>query len=101
MFCFFNSITLAQCEFNGRYYGGGVCELVPTEFKDIAVPYHHIKQEDKERLKSLFNSGEAIESIVRFVNKLTICDDYEAAQIQRFEEIRRELMERRIGRTVK
>ena len=101
VFCFFNSITLAQCEFNGRYYGGGVCELVPTEFKDIAVPYHHIKQEDKERLKSLFNSGEAIESIVRFVNKLTICDDYEAAQIQRFEEIRRELMERRIGRTVK
>ena len=35
VFCFYNSLTLAQCEFQGRYYGGGVSELVPTEFKKI------------------------------------------------------------------
>lgn len=96
VFCFFNSITLAQCEFNGRYYGGGVCELVPTEFKDIVVPYRQIGQEDKDRLKSLFKSEEPVENIVRFVNGLTICRDYETEQIHRFEEIRRVLMGRRI-----
>ena len=101
VFCFFNSITLAQCEFNGRYYGGGVCELVPTEFKDIIVPYRYIGQEDKERLKSLFNSEEPVETIVRFVNWLTVCKDYGDEQIQRFEDIRRVLMERRIGETRK
>lgn len=95
VFCFFNSITLAQCEFNGRYYGGGVCELVPTEFKDIVIPYRRIRQEDKERLKSIFQNGEPVENIVRFVNELTICRDYEAEQIYRFEEIRRVLMGRR------
>lgn len=97
VFCFFNSITLAQCEFNGRYYGGGVCELVPTEFKDIVVPYRHIDQKDKESLKTLFKSGEPVESIVKLVNKLTICKDYGVEQIRRFEEIRRVLMERRTG----
>lgn len=97
VFCFFNSITLAQCEFNGRYYGGGVCELVPTEFKDIAVPYYHIGWEDKERLKALFKKETPVEDIVGFVNELTICRDYEADQIHRFEEIRRVLMERRSG----
>lgn len=95
VFCFFNSITLAQCEFNGRYYGGGVCELVPTEFKDIVVPYRRIGQEDKERLKSMFKNREPVEDIVGFVNELTICRDYEAEQIYRFEEIRRILMGRR------
>ena len=95
VFCFFNSITLALCEFNGRYYGGGVCELVPTEFKNLVVPYRHIGQEDKERLKSMFKNGELVEDIVGFVNELTICRDYEAEQIYRFEEIRRVLAERR------
>ena len=99
VFCFFNSITLAQCEFNGRYYGGGVCELVPTEFKDIVVPYRYIGQEDKGRLKSMFKNAAPVKDIVGFVNELTICRDYEAEQINRFEKIRRVLMGRRIDET--
>lgn len=74
---------------------------MPTEFKDIIVPYRYIGQEDKERLKSLFNSEEPVETIVRFVNGLTVCKDYGDEQIQRFEDIRRVLMERRIGETRK
>jgi len=97
VFCFFNSITLAQCEFNGRYYGGGVCELVPTEFKDVVIPYRQIGWEDKEKLKSLFRRGGSVEGIVRLVNELTICRDYDDEQIHQFEEIRRVLMERRTG----
>lgn len=100
VFCFFNSITLAQCEFNGRYYGGGVCELVPTEFQDIVVPYCHIGQDYKERLKSLFKNGEQVDDIVRFVNELTICRDYDDEQIHRFEKIRKILMGRRIGKII-
>lgn len=95
VFCFFNSITLAQCEFNGRYYGGGVCELVPTEFKDLVLPYYRIENKDKEKLKFLFKSGEAVENIVQFVNRLTIGKYYGIEQIRRFEEMRRILMGRR------
>ena len=38
-FCFYNSLTLAQCEYYGRYYAGGVSELIPSEFKELAIPY--------------------------------------------------------------
>lgn len=33
-FCFYNSLTLTQCEYYGRYYAGGVSELTPSEFKN-------------------------------------------------------------------
>ncbi len=47
-------MTLAQCEFYGRCYGGGVRELVPSEFKKIVVPYREIEKADVERLKEMF-----------------------------------------------
>ena len=36
-FCFYNSLTLALCEYSGRFYGGGVGELVPSEFKQLSI----------------------------------------------------------------
>lgn len=96
VFCFFNSMTLAQCEFNGRYYGGGVCELVPAEFQNLSVPYRKISPRDVATLKTMFNKNDTVENIVAFVNERTICQDYTEEQIQEFEEIRRILMGRRI-----
>lgn len=39
IFSFYNSATLAFAELYGRYYGGGVLELTPNEFKTLPVPY--------------------------------------------------------------
>lgn len=36
---FYNSLTLLCAELRGRYYGGGVLELTPNEFKSLPLPY--------------------------------------------------------------
>lgn len=95
VFCFFNSMTLAQCEFNGRYYGGGVCELVPSEFKEIALPYRKIDPEDIELLVQMFNKKIPVNEVVKFVNSRTIDLDMDQKQIVCLETIRRRLIGRR------
>lgn len=37
--CFLNSITALSAELEGRHYGGGVLELVPSEIEKLIVPY--------------------------------------------------------------
>ncbi|NHM07612.1 N-6 DNA methylase [Flavobacterium sp. CYK-4] len=39
IYSFYNSLTLAYAELEGRYYGGGVLELTPNEFRILPVPY--------------------------------------------------------------
>lgn len=96
VFCFFNSMTLAECEYNGRYYGGGVSELVPSEFKKLTIPYRKINEEDILILKKLFEENVAVEKIVHFVNGKTIGIDLTEDKVQKFEEIRLKLIKRRI-----
>ena len=42
IYSFYNSLTLAFAELHGRYYGGGVLELTPNEFKKLPIPYLNI-----------------------------------------------------------
>jgi adenine-specific DNA methylase len=38
IYCFLNSLTALSAELEGRHYGGGVLELVPTEIEKLLVP---------------------------------------------------------------
>jgi adenine-specific DNA-methyltransferase len=38
VFCFVNSLTALAAELEGRHYGGGVLELVPSEIEKLLVP---------------------------------------------------------------
>lgn len=38
IYSFYNSLTLTFAELEGRYYGGGVLELTPQEFKKLPIP---------------------------------------------------------------
>lgn len=38
VYCFINPITAISAELNGRYYGGGVLELVPSEIEKLLIP---------------------------------------------------------------
>ena len=88
VFCFYNSMTLAQCEFYGRYYGGGVRELVPSEFKKIAIPYRKIEEGDVARLKELFQKKASALEIVSFVNSKTLRLEISEEIISKLEKIR-------------
>jgi len=38
IYCFLNALTALSAELEGRHYGGGVLELVPTEIEKLLVP---------------------------------------------------------------
>ena len=94
-FCFYNSLTLTMCELYGRYYAGGVLELTPSEFKQLAIPYRKICQEDITKLSEMFEKNEKVEKIISFVNSRTIEGDCQSQHIVQLDEMRRKLMERR------
>ena len=50
---YYNSITFAFTEINGRSYGGGVLELMPGEVGRIILP--KIENIDKQTSKELIN----------------------------------------------
>lgn len=96
-FCFYNSLTLTQCEFYGRYYAGGVCELTPSEFKRLSVPYRKIDKKDILQLSKMFQEHDECDNIIAFVNSRTIEMDLEHKQILQLDEMRRKLLKRRLG----
>ena len=49
-FSFYNSITLLFAEIEGRFYGGGVLELTPVEFRNLPV---HLLTESGDEFKML------------------------------------------------
>lgn len=71
-FCFYNSLTLALCEYNGRFYGGGVGELVPKEFKALHIPYKKISKTNIQELDSMFRTANDIDKIIDFVDEIVL-----------------------------
>ena len=48
--CFMNPLTALSAELEGRYYGGGVLELVPSEIERLAIPLPAHARYDVEEL---------------------------------------------------
>lgn len=53
VYCFLNSLTVLSAELEGRHYGGGVLELVPSEIEKLLIP---IPDRVRPALKRLDNS---------------------------------------------
>ena len=67
IFSFYNSLSLAFAELGGRYYGGGVLELTPTEFKNIPIPYESISDSNFKIFRKEFENKKEIKEIL-FLN---------------------------------
>lgn len=64
--CFINSLTALSAEVEGRHYGGGVIELVPSEIERLVVPL--IKGAAAERMDAVdraIRRGEKMTAIIR------------------------------------
>jgi adenine-specific DNA-methyltransferase len=64
IYSFYNSLTLLFAELEGRYYGGGVLELTPSEFKKVPLPYININQDQFQLFTDQFESKKDIEDIL-------------------------------------
>ncbi|WP_445721512.1 Eco57I restriction-modification methylase domain-containing protein [Flavobacterium sp.] len=65
IYSFYNTLTLVYSELNGRYYGGGVLELTPNEFKNLPIPYIEINESEFENFTERFENKDNIEDILQ------------------------------------
>jgi hypothetical protein len=91
-------LTFVLAELEGRYYGGGVLELTPNEFKDMSIPYYENSSDEQfNTVDQLLQNDTDINEILSFTNSILI----PPLDISRLEEIRIKLFNRRIKNTVK
>jgi len=96
IFSFYNSLTLAFAELEGRYYGGGVLEITPNEFRALPLPYANVRNfaEYKDDFKNKVNIEEILIKynfeILNTTLNLTI------EEIGKVESIRKKLVSRRL-----
>lgn len=95
IFSFYNSLTLVFAELDGRYYGGGVLELTPNEFRILPVPY--VQSNNFDDYKIVFDNKESIEEILNQYNYQILNSSLglNQEQINRIELIRQKLVNKR------
>lgn len=64
IYSFYNTLTLLLSELDGRYYGGGVLELIPSEFKKLPIPYNEISNSQFDNFTNNFENKSNIEQIL-------------------------------------
>lgn len=98
IYSFYNSLTLLFSETNGRYYGGGVLELTPSEFKGLPLPYTDINKNEFKTYVRRFEKKERIEDILN-LNDFKILNTslgLDSDSIQRIKDIRLKLLNKRL-----
>lgn len=99
IFSFYNSLTLSYAELNGRYYGGGVLELTPNEFKNLPIPYLPIDEDKFALFSKTFKNKNSIEDICLANDaKLlqSIDADLDSELLEKIFQIRKKLFLKRI-----
>lgn len=98
IYSFYNSLTLVFSEIEGRYYGGGVLELTPSEFKKLPIPYFEINENQFEKFTFDFENKKDIEQILLQNDQeiLTSVLELKNGSITKLSEIRKKLLEKRI-----
>ena len=61
---FINSLTALSAEIEGRHYGGGVLELVPSEIRKLLVPIQRFDQNEIYKLNSVVQNGISTEELL-------------------------------------
>ncbi|MEF3077811.1 Eco57I restriction-modification methylase domain-containing protein [Winogradskyella poriferorum] len=98
IYSFYNTLTLLLSELDGRYYGGGVLELIPSEFKKLPIPYIEINQSEFEKFTTYFENKSNIEQILNQndFNVLNSTLGINEENIKRLTEIRNKLKKKRL-----
>jgi len=98
IYSFYNTLTLLLSELDGRYYGGGVLELIPSEFKKLPIPYSEINDNQFNDFTSSFESKSNIEQILtqNDFNILNPTLGINNEDIQKLTEIRNKLKKKRL-----
>lgn len=76
-FSFYTSLTMLFAEMNGRFYGGGVLELSPNEFRSLSLIYHEPSDDEFAEFQRVHRLAKGdINEILDFGDKWLIKGDY-------------------------
>lgn len=98
IYSFYNTLTLLLSEIEGRYYGGGVLELIPSEFKKLPIPYSEISQTQFDLFTENFENKKNIEEVLS-ANDLNILNPtlgINQEDLEKLTEIREKLTRKRM-----
>ena len=97
---FYNSLSLAFSEITGRSYGGGVLELMPSETKQILLPYLEENADMFLSIDKMMRQKKSIESILAISNQTILKEGYGFSdrEIILADSIWRKLSARRLNR---
>lgn len=71
---FVNSLTALSAELEGRHYGGGVIELVPSEIERLLVPFVPGGQRELQHLDAMFRAGKSVQHILKEQDAIILKD---------------------------
>ncbi len=71
IYCFLNALTALSAELEGRHYGGGVLELVPTEIEKLLVPLPSSIRPEIRRLDTLVRQS-SVATVLEQQNKTVL-----------------------------
>ena len=99
-FSFYNSLTFVLAELEGRFYGGGVLELTPNEFKSLAIPYvSELKDYHFDYLDQLIRNKRPVEEILEFTDAIVL-PDIKPADLSKLRSMRVKLVNRRMKKNI-
>jgi adenine-specific DNA-methyltransferase len=97
VFSFYNSLTFCLAELEGRFYGGGVLELIPSEFKNLKIPFIKVTKKQFEKLDEMFRTKNSIEDILNYTDPIVL-KGIDKTTVKKLKKIRAVLLSRRIKR---
>lgn len=96
IYSFYNPLTLCFAELYGRYYGGGVLELVPNEFRKLPIPYKEISHELFLEFSQKFSNKVDIDEIFLTSGKSALLEFINEDEFNVILQIYRKLIQRRL-----
>lgn len=71
-FSFLNSLTFLSAELEGRHYGGGVLELVPSEIEKLLIPLRPIAESIFNQIDAMIRNNATLDEIVDFTDPIIL-----------------------------
>lgn len=81
--CFVNPLTSLSAELEGRHYGGGVLELVPSEIEKLTVPLPDDFEPDIEKLDAEIRTRSTLDVLASHGSKVLEAMDIDKSDRQR------------------
>lgn len=93
---FLNPLTVITAELEGRFYGGGVLELVPSEIEKLYIPIVDGLEHNVDELNQLIKDGE-VERVIRQQGSLILTNlGFSQQDNEKLVEIWKKLRDRRL-----